>query len=66
MHLHASLSSLLRAGKLCALAVVTAGALFACSSGKTTNDYTRLSGEVFTTTFSIQYDLPTDYSLVVD
>ena len=66
MYLHTSLSSLLRAGKLCALAVVTAGALFACSSGKTTNDYTRLSGEVFTTTFSIQYDLPTDYSLAVD
>ena len=66
MQLHASLSSLLRAGKLCALAAVAAGALFACSSGKTTNDYTRLSGEVFTTTFSIQYDLPTDYSLAVD
>lgn len=66
MHLHASLSSLLRAGKLCALAAVAAGALFACSSGKTVSDYTRLSGEVFTTTFSIQYDLPTDYSLAVD
>ncbi len=66
MHLTHILASSLRAWKPCALAVITAGALFACSKGNTSSSYTKLSGEVFTTTFSIQYDLPEDYAMAVD
>lgn len=67
MHLSTRLSALLTAGKRSALAVAAAGALVACSSGQSSSgEYTKLTGEVFTTTFSIQYDLLTDYSREVD
>lgn len=67
MHLTRTLSALLTAGKHSALAVVAAGALVACSSGQSASgDYTKLTGEVFTTTFSVQYDLGEDYAMAVD
>ena len=36
------------------------------SEKKASSDYTKLTGEVFTTTFSIQYDVTKDYSEASD
>ena len=36
------------------------------SEKKASSDYTKLTGEVFTTTFSIQYDVTKDYSEAID
>ena len=52
----------------CLLYLTFAGvlALTSCAKESSKAEYTKLSGEVFHTYFSVQYDLPEDYSGAVD
>ena len=54
-----------RGGLLC-LAFVGTLLLSSCAKETSKAEYTKLSGEVFHTYFSVQYDLPEDYSGAVD